>query len=60
MRLQESIEYEGGEDETEGEKENENERKREIVRRYPILARPPAPTTPLPIFFQGVSHASSI
>lgn len=43
-----------------GEKENENERKREIVQRYPILARPPAPTTPLPIFFQGVSHASSI
>lgn len=63
MRLQESIEYEGEEDEgfrKRGEKENENERKRKIVRRYPILARPPAPTTPLPIFFQGVSHASSI
>lgn len=44
-------------DETEARKRT---RMREIVRRYPILARPPAPTTPLPIFFQGVSHASSI
>lgn len=38
----------------------EGERMRENIRRYPILARPSAPTTPLPIFFQGVSHASSI
>lgn len=73
MRQQESIEYargNGGMRES-GKKESmpvrENERKRhrekekgESVRRYPILARPPAPTTPLPIFFQGVSHASSI
>lgn len=56
MGLQESIEG----DEMGGEKENGNGRTRETVRRYPILARPPAPTTPLPIFFQGVSHASSI